>query len=232
MKIQLWSNPKFQYEELNEKEENWIRSRKGERKSIPVTYDFNTGVTMLIGPNGAGKSTLLRQLNSLFKEHNWTKINSNDKIRDKYFVYYYDNVYEEKFAKDSWIQDNSKIERIATTFQNSEGQDMQDYLFYKVPEIGRTVRYAKENNYNGIFILLDGLDSGLSLDNLEQIRTQLLDFIINTDNRDGFEVYIICSANSFEFCNNYDCIDVTNQEHYIFNEYWEFRNHFIKEENK
>ncbi len=50
--------------------------------------------------------------------------------------------------------------------------------------------------------------------------------------RSDLEVYIICSANSYEFCNNYDCIDVTNQEHYIFNEYWEFRNHFIKEENK
>ena len=225
MEIKLWSNPKIQYETK--------MSRRGniEKCSKPVTYDFKPGVTMLIGSNGTGKSTLLKQLNSLFKERNWNQIPDNDNIRDKYYCYSYDNVYEEKFAKDSWIHSDMKIDRIAATFCNSEGQDMYDYLYYKIADIGKAVRYARSKEYNGIFILFDGLDSGLSLDRLEEIKRKVLDFMVREESKNGeFEVYIVCAANSFEFCSGYDCIDVTNQEHYYFDQYWEFRRHFIKED--
>lgn len=224
MEIKLWSNPNFQYETKIGRRGN------SEKVSKPITYNFESGVTMLIGSNGTGKSTLLKQLNSLFKERNWSQISDNDNIRDKYYCYFYDNVYEEKFAKDSWIHSSDKLERIAVTFSNSEGQDMYDYLYYKIIDIGKAVKYARSGDYKGIFILFDGLDSGLSLDKLEEIREKVLNFIVKEENKNEFEVYIICAANSFEFCSGYDCIDVTNQEHYIFNEYWEFRRHFIKED--
>ena len=91
MDIWLWSNPR-------------LSKRRESTKS--VLYTFNPGVTMLIGPNGSGKTTALSQIRSLFSTQDdlikkWDQIDKNDNIRNLYSSYLYDNVYEEKFAKES-----------------------------------------------------------------------------------------------------------------------------------
>lgn len=216
MEIWLHSNPKYT-----------------KRESIPVKYNINPGVTMLIGPNGSGKTTALSQLRSLFSTEDdlvkkWNKLEINDSIRDLYSSYLYDNVYEETFTKSTWGA-TDHIDRVAQTFENSEGQNMYDYLYYKINEIGQAVTKAIKNNKKGIFLLFDGLDSGLSLDVINTIRKSVLEFIIETEKkRSNLEVYIICSANSYEFCNNYDCIDVTNQKHITFTNYEDYEKYFVK----
>lgn len=218
MEIWLHSNPKYT-----------------KRESIPIKYNINPGITMLIGPNGSGKTTVLSQLRSLFSTQNdlvkkWNKLEINDSIRDLYSSYLYDNVYEETFTKSTWGA-TEHIDRVAKTFENSEGQNMYDYLYYKINEIGQAVTKAIKNNRKGIFLLFDGLDSGLSLDVINIIRKSVLEFIIETEKkRSNIEVYIVCSANSYEFCNNYDCIDVTNQEHITFTNYEDYNKYFIKED--
>ena len=218
MEIWLHSNPKYT-----------------KRESIPVKYNINPGITMLIGPNGSGKTTALSQIRSLFSTEDdlvkkWNTIEINNSIRNSYSSYLYDNVYEEKFAKERWTY-SDQMERVAKTFENSEGQNMYDYLYYKINEIGQTVTKAIKNNRKGIFLLFDGLDSGLSLDVINIIRKSVLEFIIETEKkRSNIEVYIVCSANSYEFCNNYDCIDVTNQEHITFTNYEDYNKYFIKED--
>lgn len=218
MEIWLHSNPKYT-----------------KRESIPIKYDINPGITMLIGPNGSGKTTALSQLRSLFSTEDdlvkkWNKLEINDSIRDLYSSYLYDNVYEETFTKSTWGA-TDYIDRVAQTFENSEGQNMYDYLYYKINEIGQAVTKAIKNNKKGIFLLFDGLDSGLSLDVINTIRKSVLEFIIETEKkRSNLEVYIICSANSYEFCNNYDCIDVTNQKHITFTNYTDYEKYFVKED--
>ena len=220
MDIWLWSNPG-----LSRRREN----------TKPVLYTFNSGITMLIGSNGSGKTTALSQIRSLFSTEDdlvtkWGQIDKNDSIRSLYSSYLYDNVYEEKFAKERWTH-SDQMERVAQTFGNSEGQDMYDFLYYRIEEIGRAVTKAIQNNKKGIFILLDGLDSGLSLDIIYKIRKDVLEFIVETEKkRSNLEVYIVCSANSYEFCNNYDCIDVTNQKHITFTNYENYEKYFVKED--
>ena len=69
------------------------------------------------------------------------------------------------------------------------------------------------------------------MDNLEDIRINLLNFIPEVEKeRSNIEIYIICSANSYEFCNGYDCIDVTTRKHKVFKTYQSFKKHFIKGE--
>ena len=216
MEIWLHSNPKYT-----------------KRESIPIKYNINPGITMLIGPNGSGKTTALSQLRSLFSTEDdlvkkWNKLEINDSIRDLYSSYLYDNVYEETFTKSTWGA-TDHIDRVAQTFENSEGQNMYDYLYYKINEIGQAVTKAIKNNKKGIFLLFDGLDSGLALDVINTIRKSVLEFIIETEKkRSNLEVYIICSANSYEFCNNYDCIDVTNQKHITFTNYTDYEKYFVK----
>lgn len=216
MEIWLHSNPKYT-----------------KRESIPVKYNISPGITMLIGPNGSGKTTALSQIRSLFSTEDdlvkkWNTIEINDSIRNSYSSYLYDNVYEETFTKSTWGA-TDHIDRVAQTFENSEGQNMYDYLYYKINEIGQSVTKAIKNNKKGIFLLFDGLDSGLSLDVINTIRKSVLEFIIETEKkRSNLEVYIICSANSYEFCNNYDCIDVTNQKHITFTNYTDYEKYFVK----
>lgn len=215
MNLKVWSNPKYT-----------------DGKSKEIKYTFEPGVTMLIGTNGSGKTTLLNQINSIFNDGGWVKIQDNDKIRNKYSCYQYDNRIQNSEAKQDWLN-SGKIDRLAATFQNSEGQDMYDFLYYKMTEIGRFIRISKsKQDIKGAFILLDGLDSGLSLDILEKIRKEVLDFIIKEDNTKDFELYIICSANSYEFCNNYNCIDVTNQKKLIFKKYDLFRDYVLGKVDK
>lgn len=216
MDIYLFSNPKL---------------NKGKTKV--VKYTFNPGVTMLIGSNGVGKTFTLNQIHSIFSDgwaiQTWEDIPQNKNIKDLYSSFHYDNVYEEKWTKDNWIHSGLES-RFASAFDNSEGQDMWDFLYYKISDIGRAVTKAMKDNKRGIFILLDGLDSGLSLDIINKLRTEVLDFIVNVENkRSSLEIYIVCSANSYELCNNYDCIDVTNQTHATFTNYDEFSKYFIKE---
>lgn len=216
MDIWLHSNPKY-----------------AKRESMPVKYIINSDITMLIGPNGSGKTTALSQIRSLFSTQEdlvkkWDQIDKNDIIRNLYSSYLYDNVYEETFTKSTWGA-TDHLDRVAETFENSEGQNMYDYLYYKMNEIGQAVTRAIKNNKKGIFLLFDGLDSGLSLDVINIIRKSVLEFIIETEKkRSNLEVYIICSANSYEFCNNYDCIDVTNQKHITFTNYNDWDKYFIK----
>lgn len=218
MEIWLHSNPKYT-----------------KRESIPVKYNISPGITMLIGSNGSGKTTALSQIRSLFSTEDdlvkkWNTIEINDSIRNLYSSYLYDNVYEETFTKSTWGA-TDHIDRVAQTFENSEGQNMYDYLYYKINEIGQAVTKAIKNNKKGIFLLFDGLDSGLSLDVINTIRKSVLEFIIETEKkRSNLEVYIICSANSYEFCNNYDCIDVTNQKHITFTNYTDYEKYFVKED--
>ena len=114
------------------------------------------------------------------------------------------------------------------TFENSEGQNMWDYLYYQLYDIGKSVRNAKEQNKKGIFLLFDGLDSGLSLDKIYKLKQELLDFIIKTDETNDFKIFIICSANSFELSKGYDCVDVKTQEHIKFNNYEEYEKYFME----
>lgn len=199
-----------------------------------VKYTIQPGITMLIGSNGSGKTTTLSQIHSTFSNEwgiqKWEEIPENETIKDLYASFHYDNVYEERWAKDRWMYSGLES-RFASTFENSEGQDMWDFFYYKIEEIGRAVTKAINDSKKGIFILLDGLDSGLSLDVINKIRKDVLEFIIETEKkRSNLEVYIVCSANSYEFCNNYDCIDVTNQEHITFTNYEDYSKYFIKED--
>lgn len=206
----------------------WTKPKDNEDDSEPIKCTIQSDITMLIGPNGSGKSTFMKQVSSIFKKGGWEQISNNDKIRDDYAVYLYDNVEQEKHAKSNWLY-YKNYEAFASAFENSEGQDMFDFLYYKLGEIGHKVQLAKQHKKKGIILLFDGLDSGMSLDILHKVKIECFQFIVDEENKtEDFHVWIIASANSFEFVENMDCIDVRTMEHVQFNTYDEYRNYFLK----
>ena len=175
------------------------------------TCTFESGVTVLVGCNGSGKSTLLQQIKYTLKKENIPHIfhdSNKDDVRSK--------------RDEALFYDN--LDFIAATLCSSEGENILNVMLDIIREMGRLVKNnpdAKE-----LWFLFDALDSGLSIDNITELKTDLFDFVIK-QNPDK-DVYIIVSANGYEFANGERCYDVANCKEVSFKDYEDYRKFILK----
>ena len=178
------------------------------------TFKFLPGLTCLIGKNGSGKSTLLKEIQE------WAKEN---KIK----CHYYDNDEREKGAMEEFMF-AGKYDKVARNYGSSEGQNIRNNFEDDIVNIGAYIRTCKQRNYKNAIILLDGLDSGISMDYVFKLKKELFPLILEDCQKDNINPYIIISANNYEFCNGEDCIRVSDAKHFRFNSYDDFRKIYIK----
>lgn len=180
--------------------------------------DILSGLTVLVGCNGSGKSTLLH----LLKE----QLNDIDDIA----VLKYDNLTQGGAnAKESagW---HDNLELLTTLLTSSEGEQI-------VINLGQTARAIKGFVHNHakeckeIWLLIDAIDSGLSIDNLVAIKEHLFKAIIEDIRNQDCIPYIVVSTNSYEMCCNADCLDVRSGLHRTFESYDDYKD-FILESSK
>ena len=76
------------------------------------------------------------------------------------------------------------------------------------------------------WILLDAVDSGLSVDNIVDIKEQLFKTILKYNY--GNEIYIVISANEYEMARGEQCFDVYNGKYVTFKNYEEYRELILK----
>ncbi len=176
-------------------------------------FYFNQGLTCLIGKNGAGKSTLLAEMKEALGEKN---------------IFFYDNEESERNAL-SRFNFYGEMDKMFRNIGSSEGQNIRNNFEDSVSLIGNYVRECIENKKR-VIIMLDGLDSGISIDYIKTLKEDLFSLILNDCDRNNTECYIILSANNYEFCENQDCINVSTGEHIRFKDYSEFRDFYLKEE--
>lgn len=179
--------------------------------------ELNPGVTVLAGRNGSGKTTFLRQLKQLL-----------DKSKIPYLSY--DNVFDggSKAANDvlegiSFFKDTkNKAEVFATKCLSSEGQN----IIINLNEFARTVGTFMKNNRDKekVFILFDAIDSGLSIDNIIEVKN-FLKIIAN----DAPNAYIIVTANSYEMCYQNICYDVKNSRYIEFFDYEDYKDFILND---
>lgn len=178
------------------------------------TFTFNSGVTVLVGCNGSGKSTLLRHL-----EH---------KLQDDKDVLCvsYNNLAQggSNSVKDFlW---NNQTRFAASVMTGSEGEGIITNIGVVANKIGTLVRSNQSNN-KPLFVLFDAIDSGLSVDNVVDIKEYLFKTILE-DNANKRDVYIICSANGYEMCNGENCFDVQNVRYVNFKTYNAYKKFILK----
>ena len=77
------------------------------------------------------------------------------------------------------------------------------------------------------WILLDAVDSGLSIDNIIDLKC-FLQMIISDFKKHGYDLYIVISANEYELANGEQCFDVNNGKYVKFDCYEDFRNFIVK----
>ncbi len=176
------------------------------RKFITV----EPGVTVLVGCNGAGKTTMLRQIENQLKKKN------------KKYLHFDNHSQGDHFAMDRYgFEENFNV--LATMFCSSEGERIMVVLGEQAAKIGRIARNSRGED---IYILMDAVDSGFSIDNVCELKEYLFQTVLE-DHSDG-DVYIICTANSYEMARGEDCIDVESCTHRRFKDYEEYRDFVIE----
>lgn len=116
------------------------------------------------------------------------------------------------------------IDFIATSLCSSEGENIFNIMGDVVREMGRITR--QNPKAEELWFLFDALDSGLSIDVIDEMKTDLFDFVIE-QNLDK-DVYIIVSANGYEFANGERCYDVANCKEVSFKDYDDYRKFILK----
>lgn len=196
------------------------------------TVTINSGVTVLVGCNGIGKTTFLHQIRNKLKAQNIPYIK-------------YDNLHEggeRSVSKASYYED---FKFVAMAIQSSEGENIILNISNLASELGEFVKTGihKEKNpfirafntLNGTenkivvlerWILLDAIDSGLSVDNIVDIKEQLFKTILEYNY--GNEIYIVVSANEYEMTRGERCLDVYNGKYISFNNYEDYRNMILE----
>ena len=198
------------------------------------TITLNSGVTVLVGCNGIGKTTFLHQIRNKLK-----------KLEVPYIEY--DNLHDggsNAVSSAGFYEDYSFM---ATALCSSEGENILMNITKLASELRNFVKTGEtkeKNPFEKIFrdlndenienksllperwILLDATDSGLSVDNIIDIKEQLFNTILKYNY--GNEIYIIVSANEYEMANGEQCFDVYNGKYISFNDYEEYRNMILE----
>lgn len=172
---------------------------------------INEGLTILVGCNGAGKTTMLMQIES--------------QLRDKNIpVLKYNNLHDgERKLKEKSLHSGDFV-TLAKTVISSEGENIINCISFVANDIGKMVR--DNQNSDEYWILLDAVDSGLSIDNIIELKRDLIKYIISIEKHKTF--YFVVSANSYEMARDENCFDVMNGKYVKFKDYDDYRN-FITE---
>ena len=188
-----------------------------EGKGKSFTVEFNPGYTCIVGPNGTGKTTMMKQIES-FCKHNF----------EEFKVVKFDNVKEGGSHRFQEFLYTGKIDMIATISFSSEGEGIIINLGEFATKCGQATRECKKNNKK-LVILVDGVDSGTSIDKIEDFKENFCKFISSHCASQNIEVYIIATANNYAMVSNgVDCVSAINGTHKSFKTYKSFENFVMK----
>ena len=187
---------------------------EGVRLYARKDISFKPGLTTLIGCNGSGKSTLLMLLKDQLRED------------PDILVMKYDDRYDgghNLMEKMGFLDD---LTGLSTMMTSSEGERIYVGLGRFIGSMRREIR---RNRPKEIWILMDAVGSGLSIDKIDEVK----DFadIVAEDNA-GIDIYFIVSTNEYEFADGTDCIDVTTFQHKTFSDYAVYRSYILETARK
>ena len=193
--------------------------------------EIHTGVTVLVGCNGSGKTTLLQMLKRQLKDANMRVLS-------------YDNLHDGggySISRNLWKgTDTCSLATLATS---SEGETIMWNLGDVAQEIGTVVRgqLLKSDQNEQIFarlageeyvppsddeiwLLLDSSDSGLSIDNVLDLKA-FFRMVLDDCKKD---CYIVVAANEYEMCDGENCFDVQSGEYIRFKDYEDYKKMILK----
>ena len=198
------------------------------------TITIKSGVTVLVGCNGIGKTTLLHQIQDRLRKESIPCIKF-DNLQDGGNKSISENAFYNNFDLVGTLMQSSEGESIVVNMGNfarrlgdfvRTGEDPKDKKSRDFAKLFKAIEEGKEEQEVEIpkerWILLDAVDSGLSVDNIVDIKEQLFKTILEYNY--GNEIYIVISANEYEMARGEQCLDVYNMKYVKFKDYEEYRN--------
>lgn len=173
--------------------------------------EINPGLTVLVGCNGSGKTTLLKQIKRIVMDKGIRCMN-------------YDNVSNNKhntIADAAYLGD---FDIVAQQYCSSEGEGIIQNIGRLAGQIGNAVTMCKGCNEKELFILIDAVDSGLSVDTIDEIKRDLFDLVLE----EPLDVYLIVSANDYTMVRNEQCFDVYTGNYKTFKDYEDYYKFIMK----
>ena len=136
---------------------------------------------------------------------------------------------------------------MAQLFCASEGESITIRLANKAEEIGYILKHGKvkksrleeaflslrndnvkekEPSTKDRILLFDAIDSGLSIDQVRDLKEYFFKGILESYNNDN--LYIVISANEYELCKDYSCFNVTDGKYVEINNYEDYTKEILK----
>jgi len=194
-------------------------------KLIPYMYDDKTkifkkktvtiesGVTVLVGCNGFGKTSFLKCIKKCLNDEDLKYI-------------WYDNLHDGGHNSISKALFNQDFTFGATAFCSSEGEQIAMNLQKLSQNIGWYINNTPDQNE--LFILLDAIDSGFSVDNVQDVKKYLFAPLAQLCAKNGKTVYIIVSANEYEMVRGERCFDIYTGKYREFKTYNAYKNYILR----
>lgn len=185
-------------------------------------FQFQPGVTILVGCNGSGKTTLINQMHDFLKSKK-VPVLLFDNLRDGGSHARAEAAFHEDFAFLATSMASSEGENVVIGL-NSMAKNLKEFIDSGIPQ-GRgdklTRAFAravwgdevdKQEQSNERWLLFDAIDSGLSIDNIIDIKQYLFETILKYAG--DKKIYIVCSCNSFEMARAENCMDIRNGQYF------------------
>lgn len=219
--IKIWRNP---YDE-------------GFTPTRPKQIEIQSGLTVLVGCNGAGKTTLLKNIQSELKKENIP-------------CHLYNNLYDggSNSVGEAFFHEDYSFG--ATLMCSSEGETISHNIGMLISKMRNFIingeindktlrmqkafqRLCKDDSEeqtelsNERWLLLDAIDSGLSVDNVVEVL-DVFNLMIDDAKNFDVELYIIISANEYELCRGNQCFNVNSGKYITFKDYEDYRKFILK----
>ena len=178
--------------------------------------DVMPGLSVLVGANGSGKTTLLNHI-----KHTVSHFSDAE-------VYSYNDRSDGGHTMADRMGFMGDLSFVANYLTSSEGENIILGLHTQGSRIMRTLEKAIEGGKSEVWLCYDSIDSGLSIDNVLDLKEFLFAPFIEKCNQANIVPYIIVTANEYEMAKNENCIDVTNMEYVKFKDYEDFHKFIVR----
>lgn len=176
-----------------------------------LNREISPGFTVLVGCNGSGKTTVLNYIKDKYKHD------------DNYKIFSWSNTKDKSISKDAMLE-SQNYDILASLAFSSEGEEINTNIGILASRIGR---FKGKNEDKNLIVLLDGIDSGLSIDLIDEMKDFFKNLVIPDVEKEGRECYVIVTANEYELACDEHCIDARSGKEITFDSYEEYRKYIL-----